>query len=187
MWMYQAPEQGIGVGRSVTAGHVGPIKRATPFAVLQRIPDHPPTEVVLFRYGARMGGINVWHARAEALRTSAAWAHLTRCRAIVELSAYCDTLDGQQVWHAFDGTAYACCLYEGQTSGSFFSISEEGPEGRRPLLTNLEGAMEWLNPAAVPPLGMMPGLTRLSLPVVTGTRRRAELPYGGADKQRCAA
>lgn len=188
MWIYHsatrpasAGEIASDAGTFIRVGRPAVIGRATPYEARQRNPQAPLYERVRFSFGISMGGQQsrhtAWTARLENLRTSSAWAHLTRCRGVVALDAYATTIDERHFWfECLPGeVAYACCLYEGHDRGGFAVITEPTGVGdeRRPLLITERSVETWLDPTAVPPLGMIPALERAHVPQVAEPRRAA--------------
>lgn len=86
-----------------------------------------------------------WNARAEKIDKVTIWTRLNRQRCVVPISGYCENRPAETWMTGPD--AYLVGLYDtDQRDGGLVTLTEtDGTEaGRRPVVTDREGALAWL-------------------------------------------
>lgn len=149
-WGYRIAKAGITAeeGRDFHDAHVGRVTisgRETVMLTKQR--GHLLWSTI--RYGMMLSGDlgkkNLfWNARDDKLDVSEAWSRLIRQRCVVPIDAFVEN-NPKEEWHT-GKTAWALGLYDTTPGGGMVLVTEDnGNGGRRPILTDLDGARSWIN------------------------------------------
>ncbi len=87
-----------------------------------------------------------WNARSEKIDKVTIWTRLNRQRCVVPISGYCENRPAETWFTGPD--AYLVGLYDTDPRDGGMAVltkSDGTPTGRRPIVTDRDGAMAWLD------------------------------------------